>query len=157
MVKQFNFLVAASIFFQMSLAGAQGATFEKEVPDQSSTGRALKVEFKANTENPELGRAWLFAYYDQPILMDADGPIPASSDIMVPGLSYVASTKQIIYKKADGSSVVCADNVATGIFQANYRETGKCNITLSKTIVSQDNGFVVKKLPGIKITLSVHE
>lgn len=158
MYKQVSLLVAIAALFQISTASAHGAAFEKDIPDQSSTRRHLKVEFKANTENPELARAWLFAYYDQTTMSEKDGSFPQSTEIVVPGLSYSATNKQIVYKKADGSSVVCVDKVdGDHLTKASYHETGKCSIDLSKTTINQDNGFHIKNSPAVKISFNIHE
>ena len=57
------FLVAALV--QMGAAHADDSVFVREVPDQSTRHNHFRVEFQANTESPELGRAWLKAFYSQ--------------------------------------------------------------------------------------------
>lgn len=138
-------LVSAAML--VSSAAFAGTVFEKDIADNSNNNRHLKVEFKANTENPELGRAWIRAYYSESVTMDNDSAPPKAEDIAVPGLSYSASSNQIMYK-----GVVCADKSGS-----SFKPTGRCEITTSSTTLSQDNGFTVKKSPGIKISLNVKE
>ncbi|MGZ3773413.1 MAG: hypothetical protein ACXVCY_02955 [Pseudobdellovibrionaceae bacterium] len=158
MIKQIGFVVLAAMVFQAGAVRAEKGEFEKEIPDQSAPDCPMKVKFKVNTENPELNRAWLVAYYDKRSMQESDGPVPKAMDIMVPGLSYSPESKQIVFKKADGSKVICADNVSGGsLYSVDYTETGKCTINISKTKISQDNGFSIKKIDGAKITLNLHE
>ncbi|HWU42721.1 MAG TPA: hypothetical protein VN132_04755, partial [Bdellovibrio sp.] len=134
MKKQTGLLLTATLM-QMGLAHAGDSIFVKEIADHSTSSNRVHVEFRANTESPELGRAWLTASYSQTALSDADTVPPKAEKILVPGLSYSAANKQILYKKTDGTSVVCADNVTDAIFTSGYRITGHCVIeTVASTI-----------------------
>ena len=144
------------VLARSSFAGS--AVFEKNIPDDSTMNRRPRAQFMVNLENPDLKRGWISVSYDESVLMDNETPLPKPVDISVPGLSYSPETKEVIFTKADGTKVICADKVEKGFFKNfSYNDTRKCIIDINKTIVSDDTGFFIKKSPGLKISLILRD
>ena len=98
--------------------------------------------------NAELERAWVEITY---IVTGHQENIKDFERIKIEGLSYNASTKEIILD-ADGVQKVCA-KVKTNFFGTFVNETGECKFTKKFYIVQEDNGFEIKKVNKLKITL----
>lgn len=139
-------------------ARAQDPVFEKILPDQSTMYRSLKLKYDVNLDRPELKRAWLKAYYEEPFLLNSDGPLPRPQKLPVPGLSYDPKNHEIVYSGDAAGPVVCATGLQSGFFRGlTYHETGKCLLDLSKGVIDNDDGLKVKRQHVIKVHLFIHD
>lgn len=98
--------------------------------------------------NAELGRSWVVLKYSD----NSDGPSYTDERIKLEGLSFNTTTSQI-QLDVDGVQVVCA-NVKIGRLSTRIRPTGNCSFKQKIYTVKVDDGFEVKKIDKLKITLN---
>jgi len=74
-------------------------------------------------------------------------PAPESSQVLVPGLTFDASSSEVVYKDDKGKVVVCATVKNTSGFfghRTHIKKTGNCFLT--SKIGTKDDGFNVSKV-----------
>lgn len=102
--------------------------------------------------NTELGRAW--------VELERWSQLTESYDynrISVPGLSYDAEARQVVFE-SNGKRVACANVKPAGrwIFRHDRLDlTGNCRLSLSRATLPVDDGFLVYKVPHLKLHLQV--
>ena len=119
---------------------------------------------KYNGENPELNRAWVQVEFSSPNpTFDVPGETVAVRK-SVDGLKFDAKAQQIVYEENSGK-VVCANVVKGGFFTSDHVQmTGNCYLKVEKIPASekskvnaQDDGYFVKYIPAVKVTLEVKD
>jgi hypothetical protein len=93
--------LAFFVLFLPLVSQAQSTVFQQTLPDLSNAERSGQVRFRVNTQNPELGRAWVQVFYSQPVFNDTDSDLAPSTDLAVANLSYDPVQKEILFKKAE--------------------------------------------------------
>lgn len=101
--------------------------------------------------NAELGRAWVEVTFDAASPEDR----PDVVRVRVPGLSYDAATKTIVFQ-ADDRVVECArvERRGRGPFARHTIEpTGRCELTHRYVRVPIDDGFAIEEVQRFEVHL----
>ena len=98
---------------------------------RSGPGRLSGVEY---AKSDRFGRAWLVLHYRyQAPCRDADGEceLDAPLEVSVPGLTYDAASKQVVYERSGAEPVACAKVQGGGFLKpgGSLAETGKCSFS----------------------------
>lgn len=148
---------AGALLFSVAARAADslGSVFETGLRI-ANPSRDARADYEVNLKSPELGRAWLSVSYTDADPGDNLGQLGRSVDVKVPGLSYDPVNHEIVYKRNDGSSVVCADDVRKSLWLGiAYRDTGRCAIRLDNSILRLDDGFYLRSERGVRLSLQV--
>ena len=97
--------------------------------------------------NPQLGRAWVNMKFDEV----GDGPVFYDQRVQVAGLSYNATSNEILLD-VEGTQIVCA-TVKINFFGVHIKNTGKCTFAQKLYNVKVDNGYEVETIQKLKISL----
>lgn len=104
--------------------------------------------------NKSLGRAWVNVVEAD---HDGDGSHYSDNRVLVPGLSYDATERVIVFEK-DGARIVCAE-----LFNRRFvidggdsqRLTKRCTFSNKTLEVDDDNGFEIRTVKIVQIFLNV--
>jgi hypothetical protein len=111
--------------------------------------------------NEETGRARVVVDYtyrdqvavDQNVNPPATDPGPAPTVAQIPGLTWNAATRSIVYD-ADGRQTVCA--VAQGEGRLRMKNTGACVVTTTEGQHTSDDGWRLHHFKAIDTWIEVH-
>lgn len=132
----------------LSLAAFSALAGEIKVYDrpayETNDVRSINKSFDIN---PQLGRAWVVLKFDQV----SDGPVIYDQRVQVAGLSYNATSNEILLD-VEGTQIVCA-TVKINFFGVHVKNTGKCSFAQKNYNVKVDNGYEVETIQKLKISL----
>lgn len=105
---------------------------------------SISSEFAVNRD---LGRVWV----KTSITSTQDGPIYDDVQSHVEGLSYRASTGEIILV-AEGAEIICG-TLKGGFLGRRVKETGKCRLSNQTIYENDDDSFEVKTVEKTRVLL----
>ena len=99
--------------------------------------------------NPELGRVWVSVKFAD----GSEGPSYDETRVKVEGLSFNPTTSQI-QLDVEGVQVICANVKISRFSGTRIRPTGNCTFKQKYYSVKVDDGFEIKTVEKLKITLN---
>lgn len=103
-------------------------------------------QFMGDVGNASSGRAWVEITVEGPQVSDNGGSSRGFIRQKIEGLSLDSQTRDILYKAAGSSAVVCAQFHKGGWFSADtFVATGRCQLTARAQPGIVDDGFHSKK------------
>jgi hypothetical protein len=113
--------------------------------------------FIVNSENPELGRAWIMVQvegtHDDPNLNREEVFLKRK----VLGLSFNSLTNEIVYLPKDSKTPITCGKFSEGnLFkQSSISPSGNCRLKSRINYRPYDDGFYVKEKPYITVNLQI--
>ena len=118
---------------------------------------AIMAKFVVNSENRELGRAW--------VEVEADGgysdPDQDREEVFlkkaVPGLKFIPRTNEVVYQPKDAAQpVVCGHFSEGGWLKVDaVHPTGNCKFLVKTEKRPYDDGYHVRQKPYVVVDLSI--
>ncbi len=90
-----------------AVAKAETVSVFHEVIGDSDPFEIVHADFKVNEERPELSRAWVEVVRRKKFSSGEDRVEESTASRNVAGLSYDSSSREIRYRTAGGSTIVC--------------------------------------------------
>jgi hypothetical protein len=127
----------------------------------ADTIKLFETRYDSSTEyspefqiNKSLGRAWVNVAEAEYM---GDSSYYRDNRVLVPGLSYDASERTIVFEK-NGERIVCAElyNRRFVIDRGNsVRMTERCSFSQKKVTLPVDNGFEIRNVKMVQVFLNI--